>query len=186
MSDPSTLIPRSVLFGNPERTSPSLSPDGSKLAWIAPEEGVLNVWVRTIGGDDERVVTHDRTTGIRMYFWSEDSLRILYLQDRDGDENYHLYAVDLTSGESRDLGHSRIDLDVRDPGAEEGGRNISPRNRYAVPFPWLTEVDHAGQAAQRAVHDLATAPHQAALAQVPHHRGRGPMRGLGQAHERET
>ncbi|MCB1022192.1 MAG: S9 family peptidase [Acidobacteria bacterium] len=103
MSDPSTLIPRSVLFGNPERTSPSLSPDGSKLAWIAPEEGVLNVWVRTIGGDDERVVTHDRTTGIRMYFWSEDSLRILYLQDRDGDENYHLYAVDLTSGESRDL-----------------------------------------------------------------------------------
>ncbi|MEZ5391794.1 MAG: prolyl oligopeptidase family serine peptidase [Bryobacterales bacterium] len=103
MSDTSTLIPRSVLFGNPERTSPSLSPDGAQLAWIAPEEGVLNVWVRTIGGEDERVVTHDRTTGIRMFFWSEDSQRILYVQDRDGDENYHLYAVDLASGESRDL-----------------------------------------------------------------------------------
>ncbi len=98
-----SLIPRSVLFGNPERTSPRLSPGGGKLAWIAPDEGVLNVWVRTIDGEDERVVTRDRTTGIRMFFWSEDDRHILYLQDTDGDENFHLYAVNLDSNESRDL-----------------------------------------------------------------------------------
>ena len=98
-----SLIPRSILFGNPERTSPRLSPDGKRLAWIAPDEGVLNVWVRTVGAEDDRVVTHDRTTGIRMYFWSEDNQRLLYVQDKDGDENYHLYAVDLATDESRDL-----------------------------------------------------------------------------------
>jgi dipeptidyl aminopeptidase/acylaminoacyl peptidase len=97
------LIPRSTLFGNPQRTSPLLSPDGKRLAWIAPDEGVLNVWVRTIGAEDHRVVTHDRSTGIRMFFWSEDNERILYVQDRDGDENFHLYAVDLSTNESLDL-----------------------------------------------------------------------------------
>ena len=103
MAKISDLIPRAILFGNPERTSPRLSPDGKRLSWLAPDEGVLNVWVRTIGIEDERVVTRDRSTGIRMFFWSEDDRRILYLQDRDGDENYHLYAVDLETGESRDL-----------------------------------------------------------------------------------
>src|ERR1700753_565832 len=44
------LIPRSVLFGNPERTSPQISPDGGSLAWIAPRDGVLNLWVAPIGG----------------------------------------------------------------------------------------------------------------------------------------
>ena len=97
------LIPRSILFGNPQRTSPRLSPDGKRLAWIAPDEGVLNVWVRTIGAEDDRVVTRDRSTGIRMFFWSEDNERILYVQDRDGDENFHLYAVDLATSESLDL-----------------------------------------------------------------------------------
>ena len=43
------LIPREVLFGNPERVSPNLSPDGSQLAWIAPRDGVLNVWVAPVG-----------------------------------------------------------------------------------------------------------------------------------------
>ena len=43
------LIPRDVLFGNPERISPQVSPDGTRLAWIAPREGVLNVWVAPIG-----------------------------------------------------------------------------------------------------------------------------------------
>ena len=103
MPDTARLIPRSVLFGNPERTSPRLSPDGKRLAWIAPDEGVLNVWVRTVGAEDDKVVTRDRTTGIRMFFWSEDNQHLLYVQDKDGDENYHLYSVDLDTDESRDL-----------------------------------------------------------------------------------
>ena len=62
------LIPREVLFGNPERTQPRISPDGKRLAYIAPVDGVLNVWVGSVGGDDFRPVTEDRDRGIRLYF----------------------------------------------------------------------------------------------------------------------
>ncbi|GBC77525.1 Dipeptidyl aminopeptidase BIII [bacterium HR08] len=97
------LIPREVLFGNPERVNPQISPDGTKLAYLAPHEGVLNVWIRTIGKTDDRVVTSDRKRGIRVYFWQEDSEHILYLQDRDGDENWHLYQTNVRTATTRDL-----------------------------------------------------------------------------------
>ncbi|MBC8121376.1 MAG: S9 family peptidase, partial [Gemmatimonadaceae bacterium] len=68
-----TLIPRTVLFGNPEKVGPQVSPDGKLLAYLAPDAGVLNVWVRTLGQDDDRAVTADRKRGIRAFFWQEDS-----------------------------------------------------------------------------------------------------------------
>ena len=56
-----------MLFGNPERTSPRLSPDGKRLAWIAPDQkNVLQVWVKTIGQDDDKIVTADKKRGIRI------------------------------------------------------------------------------------------------------------------------
>ena len=97
------LISRTALFGNPERVSPQVSPDGTRLAWIAPHEGVLNLWVATIGADDARPVTDDRDRGIRNYSWAPDDVRIGYVQDRGGDENWRLYDVDLRTGQSRDL-----------------------------------------------------------------------------------
>ena len=98
------LIPRDVLFGNPERISPQISPDGTRLAWIAPDKkNVLQVWVKTIGKDDDKVVTADPKRGIRQYFWAENSKMLIYLQDSDGDENFHLFGVDLASGNVRDL-----------------------------------------------------------------------------------
>jgi dipeptidyl aminopeptidase/acylaminoacyl peptidase len=96
------LIPREVLFGNPEKTLPQIAPDGMKMAYLAPDEGVMNVWVKTIGKDDDRAVTHDRNRGIQIYFWAEDSRHILYLQDKGGNENWRLYAIDLETGESKD------------------------------------------------------------------------------------
>jgi dipeptidyl aminopeptidase/acylaminoacyl peptidase len=87
------LIPRDVLFGNPERFSPRLSPDGARLAYIAPHEGVLNVFV------DDSVVTADRDRGIRWFEWAHDGRHLLYIQDTGGDENWRLYTVDLSSGE---------------------------------------------------------------------------------------
>jgi dipeptidyl aminopeptidase/acylaminoacyl peptidase len=103
------LIPRGVLFGNPERTSPRISPDGSSLAWIAPRDGVLNVWVAPIGGpsgvdwDAARAVTEDRDRGIRVFGWAWDGRHLLYVQDVGGDENWRLYDVDLVTGARRDL-----------------------------------------------------------------------------------
>jgi dipeptidyl aminopeptidase/acylaminoacyl peptidase len=108
------LIPRRVLFGNPERANPQLSPDASQLAWIAPDEGVLNVWVLPLGrGLDGRpgpkaepselplgaakVVTDDRDRGVRAYMWAPDGRHILYLQDKGGDENWRLFDVDVSS-----------------------------------------------------------------------------------------
>ena len=102
------LIPLSVLFGNPERVSPQLSPDGSQLAWIAPDDGVLNVWVAPITSDGvswdaASVVTNDTERGIRQFAWAHDGRHLLYVQDIGGDENWRLYDVDLPTMRRRDL-----------------------------------------------------------------------------------
>jgi dipeptidyl aminopeptidase/acylaminoacyl peptidase len=96
------LIPLEVLFGNPERVSPQISPDGSRMAYIAPDEGVLNVWVGTTGKGDYRPVTRDRDRGIRYFLWAHDNRHLLYIQDQGGDENWRVYTVDLDTGEVRD------------------------------------------------------------------------------------
>jgi dipeptidyl aminopeptidase/acylaminoacyl peptidase len=97
------LISRDILFGNPERTSPALSPDGKRLAWLAPDtNNVLQVWVKTVGKDDDKIITADKKRGIRQHFWAKDNRNLLYLQDSDGDENFHAYGVDLDSGNVRD------------------------------------------------------------------------------------
>ncbi|HKH09973.1 MAG TPA: S9 family peptidase [Rubrobacter sp.] len=101
------LIPREVLFGNPSRVSPRLSPDGERLAFLAPNDGVLNVWVGPVGSPIESdgfgPVTDDRKRGIRLFFWAEDNEHIVYLQDEGGDENWRVHAVDPATREDRDL-----------------------------------------------------------------------------------
>jgi dipeptidyl aminopeptidase/acylaminoacyl peptidase len=97
------LIPRSVLFGNPDRTSPQISPDGTMLAYLAPDQGVLNIWVRTLGKEDDRAITNDRKRGIRNLFWQFDSRNILYAQDQNGDENWRVYQTNIASKQTRDL-----------------------------------------------------------------------------------
>src|SRR5690349_13660385 len=87
------IIPREILFGNPVKTSPQISPDGKRMAYIAPVNNVLNVWMKTIGKDDDKPVTKDTDRGIRRYFWAEDNQHIMYLQDKGGNENWRLYAV---------------------------------------------------------------------------------------------
>jgi dipeptidyl aminopeptidase/acylaminoacyl peptidase len=102
------LIPRRVLFGNPERVSPRISPDGTRLAWIAPAGGVLNVWVAPAGAggvdwEQARVVTDDTDRGIRTFVWAHDGRHVLYPQDTGGDENWRLHDVDLETMQRRDL-----------------------------------------------------------------------------------
>ena len=99
-----TLIPRKALFGNPDRVSPQLSPDGQKLSFLAPLNGVLNVWVSPAENPDlAEPITQDTGRGIRSHSWSYNNDCLLYVQDQDGDENWHLYRVDLTSGDIKDL-----------------------------------------------------------------------------------
>jgi dipeptidyl aminopeptidase/acylaminoacyl peptidase len=98
------LIPRSVFFSNPQKAGLEISPDGQRLAYLAPSpQGVLNVWVQTLGKEDAVQVTNDKHRGIRSYGWIADGRRLAYIQDLDGDENFHLYLVDLQTKVVRDL-----------------------------------------------------------------------------------
>jgi dipeptidyl aminopeptidase/acylaminoacyl peptidase len=97
------LIPRNVLFGNPVKTNPQISPDGKRLAYLAPVNNVLNVWVGPIGSDNYQPVTKDEDRGVRFYTWAADNKHILYIQDSGGNENWRLYATNVETKETRDL-----------------------------------------------------------------------------------
>ncbi len=93
------LIPRQVIFGNPSRLMPKLSPDGKSIAWIAPRDGVLNVWVAPADAPGSaKPLTNERPRPVMEYWWSPDSSRILYTQDRGGNENWVLHGVHVASG----------------------------------------------------------------------------------------
>ena len=103
-TSPPPLIPRDVLFGNPERYQGRLSPDATKMSFRAPVDGVMNVWVGDRGDfGSAKPITEDTGRGIATHFWALDSEHVMYIQDQGGDENWHLYSVDLTSGEAIDL-----------------------------------------------------------------------------------
>jgi dipeptidyl aminopeptidase/acylaminoacyl peptidase len=98
------LIPRAALFGNPEKAQARVSPDGRHISFIAPRDGVLNVWLAERGKlEAARPITNDRKRGIRQHYWAYDNKHVLFLQDNDGDENYHIYAVDIATGAQKDL-----------------------------------------------------------------------------------
>lgn len=109
------LIARELLFGNPENVGPQLSPDATMLAYLAPSDGLLAVWVRTVGAQDERVVARDPERPIHRISWRGDSRHVLYLQDHAGDENYHLFQVDVTGGTPQELTPGeRVKVDILD------------------------------------------------------------------------
>ena len=97
------LIPRAVIFGDAEKANVRISPNGKLLAYLAPDNGVPNIWVRTIGRKDDHVITSDRASGIRSFFWQEDSKHVLYGQDSDGNERWHIYQTDLQAKNTCDL-----------------------------------------------------------------------------------
>ncbi len=98
------LIERAKLFGNPTRTGGQLSPDGKWLGFIAPRDGVLNVWVAPVDRpNDARPLTAEKVRPIRSYFWAPDSKQILFVNDKGGDENFLLYGIDLSSGAQKAL-----------------------------------------------------------------------------------
>ena len=121
------LIPRQIIFGNPERVDPQLSPDGKYLSWTAPKDGVMNIWVAPLGKLDEaKVITAETTRPIREYTWAYTSKHLLYKQDIGGDENFHWFRADLADGKVTDLTPYKGAL------AELGG--LSPKQPTKVVF----------------------------------------------------
>src|SRR6188508_2575616 len=98
------LIPRDIFFGNPERSGVQISPNGKSLSWLAPVNGVMNVWVAPIDKlDQAKSITADTTRPVRAYFWAFDNKHILYQQDTGGDENWHVFSVNIASGKAQDI-----------------------------------------------------------------------------------
>ena len=98
------LIPREVIFGNPDRTQARISPDGKHLSWLAPQGGVMNIWVAPAADlSSAKVITSDTYRGIQQHFWAPNGQFVFYLQDQGGDENFHVSSVDIDTGEVVDL-----------------------------------------------------------------------------------
>lgn len=98
------LIRREHLFGNPTRAAGQISPDGQWLSWLAPRDGVLNIWMAP-SEDPEAAKPMSASTDrpIREYMWAPDSRSLLYIQDKGGDENFLLYGIDVEAGKETSL-----------------------------------------------------------------------------------
>lgn len=98
------LIPLSILFSDPKHTRVQISPDGKQLAYLAPHQGVLNVWVGPLGKKNSmHPVTNNKTRGIANYYWAYNNQHILYVDDNQGNEDWRIYRVDVKTGQSKIL-----------------------------------------------------------------------------------
>ncbi|WP_409057568.1 alpha/beta fold hydrolase [Streptomyces sp. SYP-A7185] len=133
-------------FAPPPRAKVTLSPDGRQLAYLALWKNRMNVWIESVDapGDARCVTTEDR--GVVSYHWTRDPRWLLYTRDQGGDENLHLYRVDLTDPEAaavdltpypgvRTVG---LDLPVDRPGKVVTQLNLRDRARFD-----LVELDIA-------------------------------------------
>jgi hypothetical protein len=101
---PAPLIERTKLFGNPSRAAGRISPDGKWLSWLAPRDGVMNIWIAPVADPTKaKVLTTEKIRPIRAYFWAPDASMILFINDKGGDENFLLYGVDVATGAQKSL-----------------------------------------------------------------------------------
>jgi dipeptidyl aminopeptidase/acylaminoacyl peptidase len=101
-AEPTPKIPLRDFFKNPLSSSYLLSPDGNTLSYLAPWETRMNIFVRPTAGGEAKRITSDKQRDIREYFWKGNRF-VVYAQDNKGDENFHLFRIDLKSGELKDL-----------------------------------------------------------------------------------
>src|SRR5204863_9576179 len=90
------LIDRELLFGNPEIAGAQLSPDGKYIAFLRPWKDTRNIWVKKTEEpfNSARLLTSETKRPIPAFFWTRDAKQILYVKDKDGDENFNIYSVD--------------------------------------------------------------------------------------------
>jgi dipeptidyl aminopeptidase/acylaminoacyl peptidase len=90
------IIDRDLFFGDPEISGAQISPDGKFIAFVKPFKGTRNVWVKRTEEpfENAKPLTADKSRPVTQYFWSRDGKYILFAQDKAGDENYLVYAVD--------------------------------------------------------------------------------------------
>src|ERR1700752_4742204 len=140
------LISVEDFFSPPARAAATISPDGTRLAFLAPWKNRLNVWVQSLDSDSDepRCVTADDNRSVFHYEWTDDPRWLLYLQDTNGDENWHIHRVDLDHPDA-----ASVDL-TPFPGAiavhfrevKNGNTTVMLNNRDATQFD-VHELDIA-------------------------------------------
>lgn len=149
VSTEAPLIPRAALFGNPSRRGAAISPDGRHITFLAPLDGVMNVFIAPRGAlDQAKPLTHETKRGVPFYQWSQNSGHVLVGRDTDGDENFHVHAVDITTGHAHDLTpHENVRAEIAKLSRQHPGDVILSHNARNPQFPDLYRVDIATGAA---------------------------------------
>jgi dipeptidyl aminopeptidase/acylaminoacyl peptidase len=157
------------LFGPPERANAAISPDGTRIAYLAPWRNRLNVWIQDLApGAEPRCVTADEARSVIAYEWTDDPRWLLYTQDDGGDENWHLYRVDLDAP-----GSAAVDL-TPFPGARVLTFESAPGRPGKV-----TLMLNARDAAAFDTHELDVATGELTLLAESPGIGQGWFRGRG-------
>lgn len=146
------LLSRQLLFGNPERMGGAISPDGRWLGFVAPRDGVLNVWVAPADRPAEaRPITNDRLRGIRGFSFTYDGQHVLYTQDVGGDENFQVFAANLETVESRALSPKGARASVAGVSPKHPGEILVSVNDRDPRFFDLQRVNLADGSARRMI-----------------------------------
>lgn len=137
-------IARADLFGDPVRSGAQLAPRGDRIAFLAPRDGVTNLWVFSVGAMDQALaVTDDRGRGVRAFRWATDSATLLYLLDDAGNGATRLYAVDAGGGEPRALTPAGVRAEIIGLSANDPGHAVITLNQRDPNWPDLYRIDLA-------------------------------------------
>ena len=138
-------IPRATLFGNPVKAGARISPNGAHIAFLAPRNGVMNVWLAPRGDlASARPLTDEKKRGIPLHAWAEDCRHILVLKDTDGDENWHVHAIDIETAIMRDLTpHEGVQASIAKLSHKHPASVLVSHNARDKQFPDLYLVDIA-------------------------------------------
>ncbi len=137
-------LARADLFGDAARHGAQLAPRGDRIAYLAPRDGVTNLWVFSVGAMDQALaLTDNRGRGVRSYAWAADSATLLYLLDDQGAGNTQLFAVDAARGAPRALTPAGSRAEIVGVSPSDPGGVVIALNQRDPAWPDLVRVDIA-------------------------------------------
>lgn len=137
------LLARTLFTGNPTYAQPRVSPDGKWIAHLEAVDGVMNLWVGPFDQPDKaQPLTQIKDRPLNNFSWTYDSRSILYRKDSGGNENFHLYAVDIKDKKIRDLTDlPNVRAELVELSAKKPGKVLVMLNARDPKFHDLFEID---------------------------------------------
>lgn len=109
-----TIVALEDFFKNSERSTFRISPNGEYLAFRAPFNSRMNIFIQKLGEDSAVRITNETERDINNFFWGNNE-RLLYIKDFGGDENFHVFGVDRDGNNIKDLTpFEKVRVDVVD------------------------------------------------------------------------